>query len=126
MGGGFRLLAASLAGSASASDELEAVEVDEVTLEPFEIVEDVFADLVEVLQAMEPSERPPIEVPLRTDPKEREELVEHVDPDRLDGGTGAEGLGGKETEGELARDLEIDHSVSVTAWRARRLGGPSI
>jgi hypothetical protein len=77
------------------------------------------------VEAIEPSERPPIEVPPRTDPKEREELEEHVDADRLDGGTGADGLGGSDTEGELLRDLEMDHSASVMAWRARLFGGPS-
>jgi hypothetical protein len=67
-------------------------------------------------------------VPSRTDAKEREELVELVDVVLVEGGTGAEGLGGDETEGMSLRDLDaVDAPAEVAACRrACLLGGPWI
>jgi hypothetical protein len=97
-----------LADSDLSSVESETFDVDVVVVEAFEAVREVFADFVEVLEeATEPFDRPPIEVSLRTDLKERDDVSEVVDADRVEGGTGADGLGGNETEGESLRDFEV-------------------
>jgi hypothetical protein len=78
----------------------------------------------------EPSDRPPYDVPLRTDLNEREELVELVDAvrveGRVDGGTGADGRGGNETEGKSLRDLDVvdEPAVAMSCGRAPLFGGP--
>jgi hypothetical protein len=99
MGTGSRLAEGPLAGSDSASVEVVVFEVDVVPAETFELVGEVFADLVDTLVVIEPSERPPIDVPLRTDWNDSDELSVVVDADRVEGGTGADSLGGRETEG---------------------------
>jgi hypothetical protein len=107
--------------------ELELLEVVLAPADAFEGVGEGFVDLDERVLVNKPSGRPPYEVPHETDAKEREELVEIVEAFRVDGGTGAEGLGGNETEGMSLRDLAlvVDGTAAATFWlRSPLFGGP--
>jgi hypothetical protein len=98
--------------------ELETSDVDVMLAEAFELVEEVLANLVEWVVAIVEADR--VEGGTGADglggnETEGESLrgLDIVDADLVEGGTGADGLGGKETEGKSSRDLVVVEGALV-------------